>query len=80
MGSIFLGPVRFWAIWIAVLAALYWAGGDQLHVSAFSWFLAMLGGLAAISVLAVALTAREGERITRDRIEPDAGVEPDARD
>ncbi|MPY70674.1 MAG: hypothetical protein GEU92_11360 [Alphaproteobacteria bacterium] len=70
MRGIFIGPFRFWAIWIAVLGALYLAGGEQLHVTSFAWFLVLLVGLAAAGVLAVVFTTRRGERVTRDPIEP----------
>jgi hypothetical protein len=70
MRDIFLGPFRFWAIWIVVLGALYLAGTEQLHVTSFPWFLALLAGLAAAGVLGVVFTTREGERVTRDPIEP----------
>jgi membrane protein implicated in regulation of membrane protease activity len=71
MGGIFLGPVRFWIVWLIVLAALFVAGRDQLHVWAFSWFLGLLALLAAASVLAIVFTRRTGERITREPLEPD---------
>jgi hypothetical protein len=70
MRGIFIGPFRFWAIWIVVLGTLYLAGAEQLHVTSFPWFLALLAGLAAAAVLAVVFTTREGERVTRDPIEP----------
>jgi len=66
---IFLGPVRFWMLWVGVLAALYFAGRAQLHVTSFPLFLALLAGLALLSVLYVLLTARRGERITREPID-----------
>lgn len=69
LGRIFLGPSRFWALWIAVLAALYAAGRGQLHVSRYAWFLALLGALAAAAVGGVVFTARRSERITRDPLE-----------
>lgn len=70
MRDIFLGPLRFWAYWIAVIGALYLAGGEQLHVTSFAWFLALLAGLAATGVLGVVFTASKGERITREPLEP----------
>lgn len=69
MRHIFIGPARFWAIWIGVLAVLWLAGRAQLHVTSFAWFLALVAGLAAVSVLAVIRSARAGERITREPIE-----------
>ena len=69
MRKIFLGPLRFWVIWAAVLGVLWLAGRSQLHVTSFPWFLALLAGLAAISVLAILFTTRAGERITRDPLD-----------
>jgi hypothetical protein len=69
MRDIFIGPVRFWAIWVVVLGALWMAGRAQLHVTSFAGFLALLAGLSAVSVLAVLFTARKGERITREPID-----------
>jgi hypothetical protein len=69
LSRIFLGPVRFWLLWVAVLAALYFAGEAQLHVTSFPLFLALLGGLALVSVLYVVITGRGGERITREPID-----------
>lgn len=69
MRDIFLGPVRFWLLWVGVLAALYFAGKAQLHVTSFPLFLALLAGLALTCVLYVIFTARRGERITREPID-----------
>ena len=69
MRRIFLGPARFWALWIVILGALYWAGSRQFHVTDYAWYLALLAALAALSVLSVVFGTRENERITRDPIE-----------
>ena len=66
---IFLGPVRFWVLLVIVLAALYLAGHDQLHVRSYPLFLSLLGGLALACVVYVVASARKGERITREPID-----------
>lgn len=80
LGRIFLGPSRFWALWIAVLAALYAAGRDQLHVRHYSWFLALLGVLAVLAVFGVVFTTRRNEQVTREPIEEEEPPFPTDRD
>lgn len=75
MREVFLGPVRFWVVLLLVVAVLWMAGRAQLHVTDFAWFLALLAGLAAVSVLAILLTRRPGERITRDPIDEAAEID-----
>lgn len=53
MRTIFRGPVRFWLLWIGVIAALYVTGRAELHVTNYGLFLAILIGLALISVLMI---------------------------
>ena len=69
MREIFIGPARFWAVLLIIVGALWLAGRAQFHVTDFVWFLALLGGLSAASVLAIVFMRRTGERITREPIE-----------
>lgn len=69
--DIFLGPVRFWLLWVVVVAVLGIAGRMQLHVFDFRMFLLVLIGLAAGSVAVIVLTRRPGERVTREPLDED---------
>lgn len=69
MNRLFLGPPRFWLIWIVVTGVLHFMGDRYLHVSAYGQFLAVLGTLGLGAVLWVVFGTRKGERITREPIE-----------
>ncbi len=69
MRQVFLGPWRYWLIWIAIIAVLYGLGQASVHVRNFVPFMFIVAALAAAAVAAIVLTYRPGERITRDPFE-----------
>ncbi len=69
MNEVFLGRKLYWAIWVAIVAVLVFLGRQSFHVREFNTFVFVLLGLAAVAVLTVLLTHREGERVTREPFE-----------
>lgn len=71
MSGIFLGPVRFWLLWLLLLVALYLCGTYVLHVREFVSFIFIVLGLAVGTVLFVLLSHKNGERVTREPFDDD---------
>ena len=71
MGRIFLGKPVHWALVATVIAIGWLLGFQRLHVIWFNLFTIVLIIVSAAVVLAVLLTSRPGERITRDPLERD---------
>jgi len=69
MGSIFLGKPWHWALGVAIVAALWLAGGAKLHVIQFNLFLTAIAVGSLVLVLIVIWTTRKGEQVTRDPLE-----------
>lgn len=61
--------VLYWILWAGILAVLAYLGYGKLHVREFVTFIAILFGLAVVSVTVMAVTYRKGERVTRDPLE-----------
>ena len=74
MRQIFLGPLRHLLLWVGILGVLYIAGKMQLHTINFRGFLLILIALSLGGVLAIVLTRRKGERVTRAPLEEDGDV------
>ena len=74
MRQIFLGPLRHWLLWVGILGVLYIAGKMQLHTINFRVFLLILIALSLGCVLAIVLTRRKGERVTRAPLDEDGDV------
>jgi hypothetical protein len=71
--QIFIGPLRYWLIWPAVLAVLYGFGATSFHVKSFVPFGFLMLGLSAVVVVFILATHRHGERVTREPLEGDEG-------
>jgi len=72
MRGIFLGKPFHWLVLMVVFGVLWWMGDGLLQTRNFTLFIFVLLGLAAGSVVAVRLTYRPGDRVTRDPFdEPD---------
>ena len=71
MRELFLGPLRYWLLWIGILAVLFVAGQMQLHTINFRSFLLILIALSLGCVLTIVLTRKRGERVTRAPLEED---------
>ena len=69
MKQIFLGPPVYWLIWFAVIGLLYLFGSNGMHVRSFVPFMFSVLGVAAVAVLAIVLSYRHGQRITREPFE-----------
>jgi hypothetical protein len=69
MGQIFLGKPLHWALIAAVIAIGWVLGEERLHVIWFNLFTVILLAVAAALVIAVILTSKPGERVTRDPLE-----------
>lgn len=69
MSAIFLGPWRYWLIWLVLVAALFACGRYILHVREFISFIFIVLALAAAAVAFVLTTHRRGERVTREPID-----------
>ena len=72
-GDLFIGPARFWLLWIIVLGVLGTLGEMQLHVFDFKLFLLILGALSGGSVAVIVLTRRPGEHVTREKLDDEMG-------
>jgi len=69
--DIFIGPLRYWLLWPAIVAVLYLCGQQVMHVRHFVPFIFVVLALAAAAVLFVLATYRPGERVTREPIADD---------
>lgn len=70
MSRVFLGKPFHWALIVVLIAAGWITGRQRLHVIEFNVFIIGLLVVSAITVLAVLLTSRTDERVTRDPLEP----------
>ena len=66
MRSIFLGKPIHWLILAVVFGVLWWMGDGLLQTRNFTLFIFVLLALSIGAVIAIRLTYRDGERITRD--------------
>ena len=73
MREIFLGKPWHWGLAIIVGALLWWAGSFRAHVIHFNWFLIALCLGSAATLLAIVLTMKDGEQVTRDPLDDDGG-------
>lgn len=73
MGRIFLGKPLHWALVVAIFAIGWVLGAERMHVSAFNQFLILLLALSTAVVVAVLLTTRPGEQVTRDPLQEEEG-------
>lgn len=71
MQRLFLGKPLHWLIIAIDCAVLWWMGEARLHTRDFKQFLLILAILAAATVIAILLTTRRGDRVTREPIDPD---------
>jgi len=69
MGRIFLGKPVHWALVAALIAGGWYLGHERLHVIWFNLFTLLLLAVATAVVLAVLLTTKPGEQVTRDPLE-----------
>jgi hypothetical protein len=69
MGKLFIGPLRHWLLFFAVLGVLWLMGANQFHTSNFKIFLLVLIGLAISMIAMVVIGYRKGEQITREMID-----------
>lgn len=69
MNRIFLGKPLHWALIVAVIAIGWVLGDERMHVSAFNLFLILLLAITTAVVVAVLLTSKPGEQVTRDPLE-----------
>ena len=69
MHDLFIGPLRHWLVFAAVLAALWLMGAHQFHISNFKLYLLALTAISVGALGFIVLTYRRGERITRESLE-----------
>jgi hypothetical protein len=65
MRRVFLGPLRYWLLWLGILAALYGMGQLRLHVHEFNLFTIVLLAVVVAGYFLVVWTYRPGTRVTR---------------
>lgn len=66
MRQVFIGPIRFWLLWPAVVAALALSGQFGLHTRMFAPFVVVILVLAG-SCVAIMLAFNRGlEQVTRE--------------
>ena len=71
MNKIFLGRPVHWLIAVG-LGILGWLGGRlRLHVTDFNLFIIVLIVIVVGALVAVIVTSRPGDKVTRDPIEDD---------
>ncbi len=69
-GDFFIGRPVYWALASAITAILAALGLHQAHVRDFVPFQFAVLGIAVVTVAAVVILYRPGERITRDPLDP----------
>lgn len=69
MKALFLGKKLHWAAIVAIVAALYWLGSNQFHRVDYPAFLFAVLGIAVAAIIAIILTTRRGDRVTREPLE-----------
>lgn len=71
MQRIFLGKPFHWLIIAIICGVLWWMGADRLHTRDFNLFLLILAVLAAAAVIAILVSTRQGDRVTREPLDPE---------
>lgn len=71
MQQIFLGKPFHWLILGIVCAVLWWMGETRLHTRDFNLFLLILAILTASAVIAILVSTRPGDRVTREPLDPE---------
>jgi len=71
MSRIFLGKPLHWVLLILLVAGGWLVGRQRLHVIEFNLFAILLLVVSAGIIVAVLMTSRPGEQVTRDPLEPD---------
>lgn len=71
MSRIFLGKPLHWVLLILLVASGWLMGRQRLHVIEFNLFAILLLVVSAGVIVAVLMTSRPGELVTRDPLEPD---------
>ena len=77
MREIFLGKPWHWGLVLGAGAILWWAGSFRAHVIHFNWFLIALCIGSAAALLAIVLTQKEGDQVTRDPLDADDAADAD---
>jgi Mn2+/Fe2+ NRAMP family transporter len=71
MSRIFLGKPLHWVLVILLAAGGWLVGRQRFHVIEFNLFTILLLVVSAGVIVAVLMTSRPGEQVTRDPLEPD---------
>ena len=71
MSRIFLGKPFHWLIFAVIVAVLAWLGHGLVQTRNFHLFLFVLVALVAGSVVAIMLTTKKDELVTREPFEDD---------
>ncbi len=71
MSRIFLGKPVHWGVLAVVVAVLWWLGDGLVQTRDYPRFLIVLAALTAAAVVAIVLTSRKGDRLTREPFEDD---------
>lgn len=71
MGRIFLGKPLHWGLIVVLIVVGWYLGHQKTHVIWFNLFTALLLVLSAAVVIAVILTTKPHETVTRDPLEPE---------
>lgn len=71
MSEFFLGPIRYWLLWVLLVVALYLCGTYVLHVREFVSFIFIVLALALGSVVFVVISHKGHERVTREPFDED---------
>ena len=66
MRNVFLGKPFHWLVLVAIATILWWMGDGLLQTRNFNLFLAIVFGVSTVAVIAIRLTYRPGDRVTRD--------------
>lgn len=69
MAEIFLGKPWHWALLVVGAIILWVVGENHLHTSAFNLFTAITFGVGLVGMIALIVTHKDGERVTRDDLE-----------
>ena len=73
MNKIFLGPLFHWIVIVGLIAFGWYTGAQRFHASNFNPFIIALIVIVIVTVIAVILTSRPGQPVTRDPIEEPEG-------
>ncbi|MEQ9643340.1 MAG: hypothetical protein RIM84_25190 [Alphaproteobacteria bacterium] len=66
INNLFIGPWRYWLLWVAVVGALFALGRYGVHVRHFVPFSFAVLGIGAAAVVFVLATYKRDERVTRE--------------